>query len=188
MAAVARPSTHGQSVTVTPAGPVRIEELFRNYVQFVARVLRRHGVRDGDLDDAVQEVFMTVAAKLDQYEERGALRAWLFTIARQTANHARRSTERRLARESAQPSVPPHPPTPEDETRRRQAAALVQRFLESLPEEQATTFYLAEVEGLSVPEIAACDGTNVNTVYARLRLSRGRFHDFVRALNPIGTR
>jgi RNA polymerase sigma-70 factor (ECF subfamily) len=173
-------------VTDTQIDLPRFEALFRTHVQFVARALRRCGVGDADLDDAVQEVFMTVAAKIDQYEERGALRAWLFTIARQTAQHARRSTARRIARESTQEPNQAELATPEDEARYRQGADRVREFLSGLPEEQAAAFYLSEIEGLSAPEIAACDGTNLNTVYARIRIARERFGEFVRRLHREG--
>ena len=56
----------------------------------------------------------------------------------------------------------------------------------TLPEEQATAFYLSEVEGFSAVEIAACDASNLNTVYARVRLARKRFAEFVRKVNAEG--
>lgn len=54
------------------------------------------------------------------------------------------------------------------------------RFLAELDPKQAEVFYLAEVEGLTAPEIAAALEIKLNTVYARLRLSRERFERALR--------
>lgn len=180
----ARPSPLGEATPVPPT----LEEVFRAHASFVARVLRRLDVPETDVDDALQEVFLTVAAKLHAYEERGTMRAWLFTIARQVASHARRAHGRRLVREEHGGKLlqKAQAMSPEDGARSQQAVRLIRQFLESLPEAQAMTFYLSDIEELTAPEIAACDGTKLNTVYARIRLARKRFEAFVRALDETG--
>lgn len=154
--------------------PESLASLLHAHSSFVARALKRFGVADADVEDGLQEVFLVVAAKLGEYEERGAIRAWLFTIARQVATNARRAALRRDRRERerapAQDSDNPH-----DQLVRTEAARFVQGFLESLDPAQADVFFLAEIEGLSAPEIAECVGVGVNTVYGRLRLARERF-------------
>ena len=52
---------------------------------------------------------------------------------------------------------------------------MVRSFLDELDEPQRIVFYLADIEGLTAPEIVAAVGVNLNTVYARLRLARKRF-------------
>jgi RNA polymerase sigma-70 factor (ECF subfamily) len=44
-----------------------------------------------------------------------------------------------------------------------------------MAEDKAIVFVLAELEGLTVPEISELVGANVNTVYSRLRASRKEF-------------
>jgi hypothetical protein len=44
--------------------------LFRAHAAFVWRVLRRHGVREADLEDVCQEVFMVVHRRLGEFEGR----------------------------------------------------------------------------------------------------------------------
>ncbi len=167
---------------------LNIDSLFREHASFVARVLSRLNVPPADVDDALQEVFLVVARKLEHYEDRGSVKAWLFTIARQVAMHARRShgrSEQRkaqalLAAEGA--SVP----TPEERAAHRQAAELVRWALSQIDPDQAMVFYLAEIEGFTVPEIAASLDVNLNTVYGRLRLSRKRMESLFRE-NDIST-
>lgn len=151
-----------------------LARVFDQHADFVWRVLKRLGTPAAEIEDALQEVFLVVARKLQEYEERGELRAWLFTIARQVASHARRAQLRRLRRES-DPAPPEQVPDPHHALERSEAARFVERFLSELDEAQASVFFLAEVEGMTAPEIAAALGTSVNTVYSRLRLARERF-------------
>lgn len=156
-----------------PASP-QFAELFRAHADFVWRVLRRLGVPDADAEDALQEVFLVVARRLDGYEERGALRAWLFTIARQVASHMRRESARRQ-RQPLALVTDVHSDDPQQQMQRKQSVAFIQDFLATLEEPQAMVFYLIEIEGLSAPEVSAALQVNLNTVYGRLRLARKRF-------------
>jgi RNA polymerase sigma factor (sigma-70 family) len=148
--------------------------IFQTHADFVWRVLRRLGVPDSEVEDALQEVFLVVARRLEHYEERGAMRAWLFSIARQVAWHARRANQRRDRKQQA--LLQPAPPDdPQQTAERNRALGLVRDFLATLDENQAMVFYLCEVEGMTAPEIAAALHVNLNTVYGRLRLARKRF-------------
>jgi RNA polymerase sigma-70 factor (ECF subfamily) len=158
--------------------PDPFADVFATHSSFVWRVLRRLGVPDADAEDALQEIFLVVHQKLDQYEERGSMRAWLFAIARQVASHHRRTEARRQRRQSAPQSVAPGE-TPHEAAMRREAAALVRDFLADLDEGRAMVFFLAEVEGMSCAEIASSLGVNLNTVYGRLRASRSQFEEFL---------
>ena len=138
------------------------------------RSLRQLGVPGVDVDDALQEVFVVVYRRLSDYEDRGLMRAWLFSITRQVARHYHRATTRaesrlrRLVVDVAAPDV-------EEMMARREAEDLVTEFLDGLEEPQRLVFHLADIEGLTAPEIAASLGVNLNTVYARLRSARKRF-------------
>jgi RNA polymerase sigma-70 factor (ECF subfamily) len=160
-----------------------LARVFDAHATFVWRVLRRLGVPDADAEDAVQEVFIVVHAKGGEYEERGSIRSWLFAISRQVASHRRRSAARR---EHARASFPEavQPATPHELAMRAEAVALVNAFLSRLDQNQAIVFYLADVEGMSAPEIATSLDVNLNTVYGRLRLARQRFEAFVDRAMP----
>jgi RNA polymerase sigma-70 factor (ECF subfamily) len=185
------PMTHDVKQPEALSALLVIDDIFRAHASFVHRVLKRLDVPSADLDDALQEVFLVVARKLPTYDERDALKAWLFTIARQVALHAKRSHQRNQGRkERAAREAEQHPllmgPGPEEELARRQDAALAQHFLDKLAPEQAMVFYLAEVEGFTAPEIAASLEIKLNTVYARLRLSRARIEAWARRATSFG--
>jgi RNA polymerase sigma-70 factor (ECF subfamily) len=159
-----------------PAGgdDQRLAELFRDHAGFVWRVVQRLGVPEADAEDAVQEVFLVVARRLEAYEERGVLRAWLVAIARQVAQHAQRARFRQ-ARKARELPPPEAAADPHQALERNQAVAFVNDFLAELDRDQALVFYLAEIEGMTAPEIAGSLQLNVNTVYGRLRMARSRF-------------
>lgn len=156
----------------------QLTQLFRDHSRFVWRVPRRLGLSAEDAEDGVQEVFLIVAQRLGSYEERGALRAWLFTLARQVASHARRSDTRRRRRDRL--SEPPSDNLdPQRSAEQTQAKALVERFLDALDEGQAIVFFLSEIEELTAPEIAAALQLPLSTIYGRQRLTRKQFEQFV---------
>lgn len=176
-----RPAVASPLSSVSPDSPASRElaALFRSHFDFVWRVLRRLGLSESEAEDGVQEVFLVVADKLGAYEERGAIRAWLFTIARQVASHARRAELRRLRRHQ-HVDAPLPLPDPQQQAEQNEAVALVEAFLNQLDEGQALVFFLSEVEAMSAPEIAAALGLQLTTVYGRQRLSRKRFEAFVK--------
>ena len=162
---------------------VDFAQVFDAHASFVWRVLRRFGVPEADVDDAVQDVFIVVHRRLDTYEERGSLRAWLFAICRQVASHRRRSRSRFERTRGSLPE-PPLPQDPQEGAMRSEAIAIVHAFLAKLEEAQAMVFYLADVEGMTAPEIAESLDVKLNTVYGRLRIARLRFEEFVQRWSP----
>jgi RNA polymerase sigma factor (sigma-70 family) len=152
----------------------RITAIFSEHADFVWRSMRRLGVPPADVDDAVQDVFLVVYRRISEYEDRGLMRAWLFSISRQVARHFHRGTTRAENRHLGL-VVDATAPDLEETLARREAERVVSAFLEELDEPQRLVFYLSDIEGMTAPEIAAALEVNLNTVYGRLRLARKRF-------------
>lgn len=174
MTTIARAGLARNQAELTRELDAELARIVALHADFVWRVLRRLGTPDAELEDALQEVLLVVAHKLPEYEERGGMRAWLFAIARQVASHAVRAQHRRVRREEAH-EEPRVADDPHGALERSEAARFVEQFLASLSEPQATVFYLAEIEGMTAPEISLSLGVGLNTVYSRLRLARERF-------------
>ena len=153
--------------------------VYRRNVGYVYRLLRNFGVATSELEDATQELFLIVHRRLPEFDPtRGAIRTWLYAIARGVAANRRRGAERRLR------LLPPAPvrmsnEDPELTARRREVLALVQSFLETLPDVQREAFELVDIEGLRGPEVAELLGVKVNTIYTRLRGARLAFKAYV---------
>jgi RNA polymerase sigma-70 factor (ECF subfamily) len=130
------------------------------------------------LEDATQEVFVVLHRRSDAYEPEVSIRSFLFGIARRVASLVRRGEYRARRRLRALPA-PSEPPDPDEQLARIEAADFVEAFLERLEPQRRMVFVLADVEGMTGPEIADALDVGVNTVYSRLRLAR---RDFERAL------
>jgi RNA polymerase sigma-70 factor (ECF subfamily) len=160
-----------------PASALDLAEIYRRHHDLVWRSLRGLGVAAHAVDDATQDVFVVVQRRREDYDGRAPVRQWVLGIARNVAAKYRERSARKAARlellEGDEPPVVAH----EDATEavaQREAADLVTRFLDTLDDDRRAVFVLADVEGLTAPEIAELLGVKLNTVYSRLRLARRR--------------
>jgi RNA polymerase sigma-70 factor (ECF subfamily) len=159
----------------TVAGPtVSFAALYKEHFAFVWRNLRRLGVAESGLRDAAQDVFMVVHRRSNEFEGRGTVQAWLFSILRRVAaDHRRRSRRKDLTDpQSAELLEDPGEPGPESRAVRGEAVQLLIKLLDSLDEEKRDLLVLVDLEGLSVPQAAQAVNCNLNTAYSRLRVAR----------------
>jgi RNA polymerase sigma-70 factor (ECF subfamily) len=170
---------------VTELSPEDVEALdgasvFDQLAVFVWRSLRRLGVPERSVDDAVQDVFIVVHRRLAEFEGRSSLRSWLFGIARRVAHdHRRRIGRKERGEELPEVLADPHGTTPAGEVERAQAVRVLHEILASLDDDKREVFILAELEQMTAPEIAAAIGINLNTAYSRLRAARAGFDQAV---------
>ena len=163
------------------AAPPAFAEVYQQTFAFVWRTARRLGVMDSAVDDVVQEVFVTVYRRLDQFEGRCSVKTWVFSILMGIVRNYRRSRRRKGAAEPiSAPVVDPdlledRAADPLEQASRAEAGRMVHKLLDEMTEDKAIVFVLAELEGLTVPEISELIGANVNTVYSRLRAGRKEF-------------
>ena len=155
----------------------RFAAVYRAHFDYVWTQLRRLGVHDASLEDAAQEVFLVVARRLDDFDQRATVRTWLFAIARRIAFRFRRSAARteRRHRALALRQLPASPPDPDVEIQDHQAARLLAGFLDRLDDGKRAAFILGALEGLGRVEMGEALGINPNTAYARLRAAREQF-------------
>ena len=70
-------------------GPT-FKEVYEEQFRFVWRSLRRLGVRESDVADAAQDVFLVVHRRLDEFEGRSKVSTWLYGICYRVARDRRR--------------------------------------------------------------------------------------------------
>ena len=157
----------------------QFETLYTEHIGFVWRCLRALGVAPGQLDDAAQEVFMTVHRRLPEFRGDSSLRSWIYGILRNVASNHRRSERRRRPQECLSAELPCARESPLEHAQAAQAAAFIQRFLSEISEAKREMFVLVSIEQMSMPEVAEALQLSLNTAYARLRQVR---LDFRRAL------
>lgn len=149
----------------------RFDRLYRDNFHFVWAAAHRCGTPADCVDDVVQDVFVTAYRRLDELRWEISPHGWLYGVTRRVSFRYRRSaarTARRrtaVAAESNRSSRPHH---------QQDAARALEAMLGQLEDTQRETFVLAELLGMSGPEIAAELSIPLNTVYSRLRLARKR--------------
>jgi RNA polymerase sigma-70 factor (ECF subfamily) len=167
-----------------------VSSVYADHAEFVWKSLFRLGVRDDDLEDMVQEVFMVVHRRLDSFDGSARMTTWLFGIAMRVASSYHRRAHRRRERatdfDDESLMTPPETPaeaTPEHLAAEQQARGALDRILGEMDMEKRATFVLFEIEGLPCQEIAALTSVPVGTVYSRLHGARAIFEREVARLH-----
>jgi len=147
-------------------------ELAGHYAPRLKAWLMHRGEESATAEDIVQDVFVSVWRKADQYNARKAsFSTWVFQITRNRwldhkRKHARLDVTAPedlsiLADEPVEPIYCP--------LERSEAARAVRLAMSTLPPEQKQMLYLAFFEGLSHSAIAARTGIAIGTVKSRIR-------------------
>lgn len=156
-----------------------LRQLVADHFPFIWRLLRRRGFSHEDADDAAQQVFMTAAQKLDQLVA-GSERTFLYGVMlRVAANLHRKLVRRREEPLAPDPEIPDEQTLPDRAAELAQARARLDSLLDRLPEELARVLVLAEIEGLSMVEIAELERIPGGTVASRLRRARTQFRELL---------
>jgi len=156
---------------------------FEDLARREERALYRHALRivgtNSDAEDVVQDALISAWRSLASFQGL-SFRAWLFRIATNRALDQLRSRKRR-------PELPLDPPDDDEVTWAepaapgpdlaqlagdREALAVVETALGTLPAEQRTALLLRDVEGFAYEEIAVITSVEIGTVKSRIH--RGR--------------
>jgi len=152
--------------------------IYEQYFDFVWASARRLGVSPASMDDIVQDVFIVIHAKIHTLKEPSALRSWIYGIVRRTVSDHHRSQRTRAASGAVLATEPPPaPPTPFALAERNDRVELLWSLLQTLDPAKREVFLLAEVEQMTVPEIAEILQIPLNTAYSRLRAARIAFEE-----------
>lgn len=162
--------------------------LYDAHFDFVWGSLRRLGVREPDVLDIAQKVFLVAHLKLAEFEGRSRITTWLFAICQRVASDYRRSApvRREIAMEASELERASDPDgLMVDKLEARQRARLAAAILDKLPETQRVVLVLFELQELSGDEIAELLEVSVGTVRSRLRLAREAFAREAKRLEAI---
>jgi RNA polymerase sigma-70 factor (ECF subfamily) len=168
---LARPFASGAPAASAP----ELGEVYEEHFDFVWRSLRRLGVPEAQVEDAVHDVFLVAHRRLAEFEGKSSLKTWLFAIALRVAQNQRRSYARHRAAESDAELPADADAAPDVQTERSRAVELGMRLLNELDPDKRAIFILAELEQLPASEIGAALGIPMFTVYSRLRAARRAF-------------
>jgi RNA polymerase sigma-70 factor, ECF subfamily len=122
-------------------------------------------------DDLVQEGVTRALAALGQFHPGTSLRAWLFTILRNT--HYEQARRQRTERRALQERPPPEPGGPPPQHGSAELADL-ERLLWELPPTLREALVLVGARGLAYEEAAVVTGVPVGTMKARVSRARAQ--------------
>lgn len=166
----------GAPQTVTAPTAREFAELYRTHWAYVWKSARRLGVPPEEVEDVVQETFLTLHRLLHQQEPHTSLSGLLFSILSRILQRQRRSTRRRLAvREEValvHEAIEPTEPGPDKSAETAESLRILESIMDRLDPAKRVVLVLAELEGKTVVEIAEILGININTAATRLRRAR----------------
>ena len=147
------------------------EALFKRHARMALGLAHRLLPRDEDVDDVVQDCFVSALKRLGSLDNPQAFAAWLGSIVVRTVG--KRLRRRRLltrlglrAPEELDPDAIAAPSVPgEVAVELRRVYAIIGR----LPAEARIALVLRRVDGLEVPDIARRMGLSLSTVKRRLK-------------------
>jgi len=191
-AAIAGPGSSGGWTDDRAADRAALERIARGDHEGLAALYDRHArpvyslalriLQDqGEAEDIVQDVFSQAWRQAANYDpSRGAVAAWLFTLARSRAIDRLRARRARpeQAVDDRQAANVVDPRVPADlQLLSAEQVGQVRAALEALPVLQRVAIELAYYEGLTHIEIAARLEQPLGTVKTRIRLALGKLRD-----------
>lgn len=169
--------------------PLDLPALYTQHVGLVWRNLRRLGVADASLDDAVQDVFLVVYRRAEEFLGQSSIKTWIVGIVLRVAHDYRRSQSRHSARVAlyAEHCLPVLPPAdcPAEQVELMEAAAFVRQILERFDEQERNVFVLVELEEMSLREVAESTKLSLSTCQRRLIAAREAFDVALRRINDF---
>jgi RNA polymerase sigma-70 factor (ECF subfamily) len=158
------------------AREARLRSAVDAHYDVVWRFLRRMGVPEGVAEDAVQQVLLVFARKLDDVDI-DAERSFLLGTALRVASDVRKqhSRLREVSDECALGGQPSGAVEADVELDRRRARKVLDDLLEQLPPDLRSVFVMCDLEELTMSEVAASLAIPPGTVASRLRRAREVF-------------
>ena len=170
-------ATAARGLVLEPRAPLDAAEVHAAHAEFVWRSLARLGVRDPDLPDMLQEVFLVVHRRAHAFDGSSKLTSWLFGICLRVAASYRRRAHRRYERQLEPAQMPPaaEASNPELALQQRQARKKLDALLDTMPLDKRAVFVMFEIDQLSCAQIALELDVPLGTVHSRLHAARAAF-------------
>lgn len=141
---------------------------WQTFAPMVHRMLKRAFGPDHEIDDLVQEVFVTLFGRVHTLREPQAIRAFVISI---TANTIRYELRRRAARRWLRFGEPVGVQGAAADLDSREAIGRLYRILDRLGVDDRTVFVLRFLEGLELAEVSQALGVSLATTKRRVARS-----------------
>ncbi|MFT3766779.1 MAG: sigma-70 family RNA polymerase sigma factor [Minicystis sp.] len=160
-AALARAAASG-----APGAP---EAVWDRFSPMVRRVLRRSMGPGAEVEDLVQEVFLSFFRQVRELRDPAAVESFFFGIAIRVARaEIRKRRVRRWLRLTDDGALPEEIEAPAEDAEAREAIARLYAILDQSDAEGRLAFVLRHIEGLELPDVAEALGVSLATAKRRL--------------------
>lgn len=147
--------------------------LFDRHHEPVRQFLLRATPNAADVDDLVQETFLTAARAAASFDGRESALPFLLGIAVRLMRRKKRTFARLRALYDAFAGAPtPAARTPEEQTGTAEEGAMLRDAIARLSEDRRLALVMVEYSGMSGVEVARVLGVPVGTVWRRLHEAR----------------
>jgi RNA polymerase sigma-70 factor (ECF subfamily) len=165
------------------------EQVFHQYAPRVYNLARRMLNNDADAEDVTQDVLVQVVRKLGTFRGDADLFTWLHRVTVNAALAHRAKRARREEHETHDPLdqfldtghhasvVRPWSVPPDQQALDREREQIIERAIGQLPEIYRDVYVLADVEGLSNPDIGTTLQLSLPAVKSRLHRGRMLMRD-----------
>ena len=159
--------------------PTAFADLFEQYADRIYRLAVGLLGDEQEADAVVQDTFLRLFERLDQFEGRSSLGTWLYRVAYNRSMDQLRRDRPVVSLEAVAEDPLPAPAIlaawerlPEQQLSDEEVQRALEQAIASLPEHYRLIFLLREVEGLSTVETAEVAGISAGA--AKVRLHRAR--------------
>jgi RNA polymerase sigma-70 factor (ECF subfamily) len=183
---VAPSPTDSELISRTRAGDTRaFADLIGRHGRSLLQLAQHYVHNDYDVQEVLQEVFVTTWTKLASFENRAQLSTWLYRVTVNAALMYLRGRRRYLqltsiglnasiiAATSADPALSyGQRERPDEQLESRELGRALEQALDSLPASLRTVFELREIQGRSTRQTAILLAISAGTVKSRLYRAR----------------
>jgi RNA polymerase sigma-70 factor (ECF subfamily) len=166
-------------LAVAAGNRAAFEELYLAYHRRLARFLFRFTPRYENVEEIINDTFMTVWQSAKDFRNASRVSTWIFGIAYHTAL----KSVRRQRHHTAALNLDDYPEQTIDPGAETEVQDWLAHGLDRLPLDQRLTLELAYHMGHSLEEIAAITDTPVGTVKARMYHARRKLREHLPALD-----
>jgi RNA polymerase sigma-70 factor (ECF subfamily) len=173
-----KPSDHELLMAIGAGDRRALESLYLGYYRRLARFLSRFTQRYENVEEIVNDTFMSVWQGARDFRNASQVSTWIFGIAYRTALKSLRQQKNH----GATRSIDDYPEQAVDPAHDTEVQDWLTQGLNQLPLEQRLTLELAYHMGYSLEEIALITDCPVGTVKARMFYAREKLRHFLPAL------
>lgn len=168
----------------SPDSKLEFRRIVDEHAGFLWRALRHLGVRERDLEDVCQDVFLVAHRRFPDFRGDSSLRTWLYGIAVRLASEHRRRAHVRREVPTSEPPGADSPASGPERVARSELRDLFNSILDQLDDDKRAVFVLYEIEDLDMKEVSKALGCPLQTAYSRLHAARSFVAAAVRERRP----